>query len=356
VSKSIRRSELPIEINRETPPPDLYPFRDYFKGFEKVQAVRNVFGEETDAILGKLKVSFVSLKFMYMGIRDEDGNISVGTYHLQHSNLRTLYLDVIHELFHIKQWQEDRIHFTEEHQKFLGNFSLYYSSPIEVPAYKYTVREAQRIGMPKVEIAEYLKLGPVTPMVFRKFLRAMELGRAPKSMLRTKFPVRINRRAPISLFTFTDYFQGFEKVATVSTLLGKKTEEILKKLKVEFMHNSFMRIAPSDDGHLLVGIPYFKKSDPASIYLDVLLALNTLHPASGKSAKAESGAGDIEAYRAMLEEARRMGASDSEILEHFGGQRFVMSPAEYEKFLRKLGLKPSKKSSTQKRKNFAKSS
>ncbi|HYB03241.1 MAG TPA: hypothetical protein VED17_02180, partial [Nitrososphaerales archaeon] len=80
MSKSIRRSELSIEINRETPPPDLYPFTDYFKGFEKVEAVRSLFGEETDEILGKLKVSFVSLKFMYMGIRDEDGNISVGTY------------------------------------------------------------------------------------------------------------------------------------------------------------------------------------------------------------------------------------------------------------------------------------
>jgi len=66
--------------------------------------------------------------------------------------------------------------------------------------------------MPKAEIAEYLKFGPVTPMVFRKFLRAMELGRAPKSLPQTKFPVRINRRAPISLFPFTDYFQGFEKV------------------------------------------------------------------------------------------------------------------------------------------------
>jgi hypothetical protein len=99
MSQLVRRSELPIEINRETPPPDLFLFTDYFKGFEKVQAVRSVFGEETDAVLGNLKVSFISLKFMYMGIRDEDGNISVGTYHLGHSDLRTLYLDIVHELF-----------------------------------------------------------------------------------------------------------------------------------------------------------------------------------------------------------------------------------------------------------------
>ena len=159
---------------------------------------------------------------MYMGIRDEDGNINVGTYHLRHSDLRTLYLDVVHELFHIKQWHEDRIHFEKEHQKFLGDFSLYYSSPIEVPAYRYTVREAERIGMPKDEIVEYLKLGPASPRVFRKFLKEMELGRVSKSKTQTKFPVRINRKAPISLYSFTDYFHGFEKVPSVSTFTGQK--------------------------------------------------------------------------------------------------------------------------------------
>jgi hypothetical protein len=347
MSQLFRRSELPIKINREMPPPDLYPFTDFFKGFEKVQAVRSVFGDETEPVLGKLKVSFISLKFMYMGIRDEDGNISVGTYHLQNNDLRTLYLDVIHELFHVKQWHEDKIHFGEEHRKFMGDFSLYYSSPIEVPAYKHTVREAERIGMSRGEIAEYLKLGPAPPKVFGKFLKAMELGRATKSTPQTKFPVRINRKAPIALFPFTDYFQGFEKVATVNTLLGKNAGEILAKLKVEFMHNSFMRISPGDDGHLLVGVPYLEKSDPASIYLDVLLSLNMLHPASGKSRLEDI---TIDSYRAMLEEARRIGVPDSQILDHFSGQRFLMSRADYDGFLRKLGLgKPSRNSLTQRR-------
>ncbi len=260
MSQLFRRSEFPVKINRETPPPDLYPFTDYFKGFEEVQAVRSVFGEETDAVLGKLKVSFISLKFMYMGIRDEDGNISVGTYHLKNSPMRTLYLDVVHELFHIKQWQKDRIYFGKEHRKFMGDFSLYYSSPIEVPAYFHTVREAERIGMPKDMITEYLKLGPASPTVFRKFLKEMDLGHAPKSTPQTKFPVRINRKAPISLFPFTKHFEGFEKVDTINTLLGKKTDEILGKLKVEFMHNSFIRISPGEGGQLLIGVPYLKKS------------------------------------------------------------------------------------------------
>jgi hypothetical protein len=333
MSQLVRRLELPIEINRDTPPPALYPFTDYFQGFEKVQAVRSVFGDETEAILRKLKVSFISLKFMYMGIRDEDGNISVGTYHLKHSDKRTLYLDVVHELFHIKQWHEDKIRFGEEHRKFMGNFSLYYASPIEVPAYAHTVREAERIGMPRAEIVEYLKLGPAAPQVFRKFLKEMQLGRAPKSKPQTRFPVWINRKAPILLFPFTDYFKGFEKLPAISGLLGKKTDGILGKLQVEFLHNSFLRITPGEDGHLLVGVPYLKESDPVSVYLDVLLSLNLLHPDSRKR-----GEGETKAYRAMLGEARQMGVSDTEILEHFSGQRFLLSAANYGKFLRKLGL------------------
>jgi hypothetical protein len=341
-----RRSELPIEIDRETPPPVLFPFTDYFKGFEKVQAVKSVFGEKTDAVLESLKVSFISLKYMYMGIRDEDGNISVGTYHLGHSNLRTLYLDIVHELFHVKQWRDDKSYFEEEHKKFMGDFSKYYPSPIEVPAYKHTVREAERIGMPRDEIEEYLKLGPATPKVFGKFLKAMEFGRGPKTTPQAKFPVRINRKAPISLFRFKDYFQEFQEAAAISTLLGEKTDEILDQLKVEFIDSSFLRIIPGEDGHLLVGIPYLKKSELAPIYLDVLLSLNMLHRASKRTAQREFGDNAIESYKAMLEEARKIGVPDSEVLQHLGGQRFLMSPADYEKFVKKLGLgKPNKKSS-----------
>ena len=174
----------------------------------------------------------------------------------------------------------------------------------------------------------------------------MELDRS-NSTPQTKFPVRINRKAPIPQFFFTDYFQGFEKVAAMKTLLGEQTEKILDKLKVEFIHSSFMRIAPGEDGHLLVGVPYLEKSDPVSIYLDVLLSLNMLQLVSRQIPAQEwSGDGTIESYRAMLKEARKMGISDSEVMEHFTGPRFLMSSDDYKKFLQKLGLgKPKKKSS-----------
>jgi hypothetical protein len=350
----VRQFELPIKINRKTPPLELFPFTDYFKGFEKVQAVRSVFGEETDAVLKKLKVGFISPKFMFMGIRDEDGSIGVGTYHLAHSDLRTLYLDVVHELFHIKQWRDDRKYFEKEHRKFMGNFSVYYSSPIEVPAYKHTVREAERIGMSRDEIVEHLKMGPVPPKIFAKFLKAMELGRGPKSSRQLRLPVRINRKVSVSLFPFTAYFKGFEKVAAVRSLLGERTDQVLDQLRVEFVHISFLQIIPSDeDGHILVSVPYLKRSERASIYLDILLCLNIVKRASeGRRTPnpTEREFGDyaalLESYKAVLEEARRIGVPDAKVLEHMSIPRFVMGPSDYEKFLRKLGLgKTNRKSS-----------
>ena len=38
----------------------LYRFTNYFKGFEKVEAVRKIFGENTERVLRDLKVEFFS--------------------------------------------------------------------------------------------------------------------------------------------------------------------------------------------------------------------------------------------------------------------------------------------------------
>jgi hypothetical protein len=220
VRRLVRQLKLPVRINLETLTSTLQSFTDYFKGFEKVKAVRDVFGENTDVILQNLKIGFVSYRRMYMGIRDEDGNISIGTYHLKHSDLRTLYLDVVHELFHVKQFMENKEYFREEHKKFMLDRSLYYLSPIEVPAYNHTVREAERIGMSNDEIINYLKMEPVPPRVFNKFLEEMGLKREATSSpaSRAKLFVRINRNPLLTLLPFTNCFEGFEKIPAIPGL------------------------------------------------------------------------------------------------------------------------------------------
>ena len=108
----------------------------------------------------------------------------------------------------------------------MGDRSLYYASPIEIPAYEHTVREAERIGMTPEEITEYLKMGEAPPKVWRSFLKEMKLkkeGSKPAKRI-TKFPVKIKRDAPSRLYPFSEYFLGFEKVGAVRELFGDATE------------------------------------------------------------------------------------------------------------------------------------
>jgi DNA-dependent RNA polymerase auxiliary subunit epsilon len=348
VASSNRGARLPVRLNRKSPSPSLAPFTEYFQGFERVEAVRAVFGDRTEKVLGGLKIGFIPNRGMYMGIRDYDGNIAVGSYHLRNSPTRTLYLDIVHELFHINQRMTDEAWFHAEFMKFMADRSLYYASPIEIPAYEHTVREAERIGMTPEEITEYLKMGEAPPRVWRRFLKEMKLGtKKPPGRKVTRFPVKIKRETKSDLHPFTDYFIGFEKVPAVRELLGESAASALAAMKVEFIDSPFPTIYPSEeDGHLIVANDYFRKGTVKSLYLDAFLGLSIVKELSsgGPGFDAEdddwNSPGMIKAHASMVTEARRLGLSEAEIVEHLRLPGFLMSPAGYRKFLRALGLRP----------------
>jgi hypothetical protein len=344
------KPQLPVKITRKFPPPTLQPFTDYFQGFEKVQAVRKVFGDETSKVLAKLKIGFISMRYMYMGINDDDGNLGVGTYHLAHAPLKTLYLDIVHELFHVKQFMEDKEYFHEQHMRYLKNGfdpSLYYQNAIEIPAYEHTVREAERIGLGYDEIVDYLKIGEVDPEVFAEFLGKMRL-KPSQNATKQKLPIRIKRKAQMPLHPFTDFFKGFEETEAIHTLFGNNTNHILDQIKVEITRFPFNVIMPSEDGHLIISEQYLKGGDVKLLYTDIILCMNLLKRISeGHSPFTSDGQeyGDnpdiIESYKTAVREARRIGVTETEILAHVGMARRLMSPPAYKRFLRKLGLKES---------------
>ncbi|MDG6929437.1 MAG: hypothetical protein JRN39_03705 [Nitrososphaerota archaeon] len=140
---------LGVGIRRDAPV-KLYPFLDYFRGFEDNPAVREIFGDGAGTVLGGLKVEFFSSPFGYMGTSDQDGHLLVSTHHLKTGDFKTLYLDVIHELCHVKQHMDGRPLFSQEYE--------YVDNPTEVEAYLSTVKEARRIGLTDAEIIEYLKV------------------------------------------------------------------------------------------------------------------------------------------------------------------------------------------------------
>jgi hypothetical protein len=162
----MKEQNLNVEINRDAPVA-LHPFTDYFKGFESVKAVRSIFGKKTGTVLRNLKVEFFSAKFGYMSVSDDDGHLLISTHHLKNSEAKVLYLDVIHELFHVKQFMDGKELFQSEFE--------YVDSPIEVPAYKFTVEEASRIGMQREEIVEYLKVEWVSEEQHLRLLKTLGL-------------------------------------------------------------------------------------------------------------------------------------------------------------------------------------
>jgi hypothetical protein len=146
-----------------------YPFTDYFEGFEKVAAIRSLFGEKTDEVLRKQKVEFYSSRFGYMGVSEDDGHILISAYHLKNSDPVILYLDVFHELHHVKQYMDGK-------KLFLDDFE-YVDSPIEIEAYLATVREAKRIGMTDKEIIDYLRIEWITEEQLQRLIGRMGLVR-----------------------------------------------------------------------------------------------------------------------------------------------------------------------------------
>jgi len=125
-----------------------YPFLDYFKGFENVEIIKQILGEKTREVLGSLKVEFTPIGG-YMGVNPFNGHLMINPRYLNNGNRLDIYLDLIHELVHIRQ-------FIEGTELFDANYS-YVERPTEIEAYRYVVKEAQRLGKSDERICEYLK-------------------------------------------------------------------------------------------------------------------------------------------------------------------------------------------------------
>ena len=126
----------------------IYPLSDYFKGLEKIEAVRRIFGEETEEVLHNLKIQFTLLGG-YMGVNPFNGHLMVNPKYLNNGDRLDIYLDLIHELVHVRQFMEGK-------ELFNANFD-YVERPTEVEAYRYAVEEAKKLGKTDERICKYLK-------------------------------------------------------------------------------------------------------------------------------------------------------------------------------------------------------
>jgi hypothetical protein len=147
-----------------------YPFADFFKGFEDVEAVRRIFGEKTEEVLRNLQVEFAGFRG-YMGVSDVDGHLMVSAYYLQNGDLIDIYLDIIHELVHVKQFMEGKKLFDDRYD--------YVGRPTEIEAYRHAVEEARRLGLNDASICLYLKTEWMSESELKKLTKALNVEYVP---------------------------------------------------------------------------------------------------------------------------------------------------------------------------------
>lgn len=140
----LRKSPLNRILRVSTP----RSFAVYFKDFEKIEAVKGIFGEKTAEVLQNLKIDLIWVKG-YMYVDSSNGHLVISARYLKTGNKVDIYLDLIHELCHVKQFMEGKDLFDPQYS--------YVERPTEIEAYLYTVQEARRLGLSDKRICQYLK-------------------------------------------------------------------------------------------------------------------------------------------------------------------------------------------------------
>ncbi|MDE1852314.1 MAG: hypothetical protein KGI38_01070 [Thaumarchaeota archaeon] len=137
------------------------PFTNIFGGFERVRAVRAIFGRRTKEVLDNLSVEITKGRG-YMRISDSEDSIMVNAKYLGEGNEVDVYLDVIHELVHIRQHSEGKELWDRRYD--------YVDRPTEIEAYRVAVKEARRLGMTDDQVIQYLKVEWIPDKDFLRFL------------------------------------------------------------------------------------------------------------------------------------------------------------------------------------------
>ncbi len=139
-----------VRINRDVKKREC-AFTDVFEGFQQVQAVKRIFGKDTPKTLAGLMVKVPNnARWGYMWVDEKKGVLVVNRSYLREGDIASLYLDVIHELVHIKQRMEGRDLFDEKYE--------YVDRPTEIEAYTVAAGEALRIGMSRRQVLKYLEI------------------------------------------------------------------------------------------------------------------------------------------------------------------------------------------------------
>jgi hypothetical protein len=139
-------------------------FLEYFKAFDKVPAVQAIFGDKTTAVLSQLKVELSWLNG-YMYVDGNDGHLVISKKYLNSGNRTEIYLDLIHELCHVKQFMDGKELFDPRY--------AYVDRPTEIEAYRYCIKEARRLGFSQERIRRYLRTEWMNDTDFERLVKSV---------------------------------------------------------------------------------------------------------------------------------------------------------------------------------------
>jgi len=142
-------------------------FLEYFKGFDKVQAVQGIFGEKTTEVLSHLEVELSWLNG-YMYVDGSDGHLVISKSYLSSGDKTEIYLDLIHELCHVKQFMDGKELFDPRYE--------YVDRPTEIEAYRYCINEAKRLGLNDERIRCYLRTEWMSDKDFRRLAKSVDVS------------------------------------------------------------------------------------------------------------------------------------------------------------------------------------
>jgi hypothetical protein len=102
-----------------------------------------------------------------MSVDNQDGSITIGLSHLQQSDTEILYLDIIHELVHVRQ-QRDGLDLYDKTKAYVDRIT-------EIDAFALAVKEARRIGFTEAQILNYLRVEWITPQEHRRLAKRLDV-------------------------------------------------------------------------------------------------------------------------------------------------------------------------------------
>ena len=157
-----------IKINRDVIE-GTYRLEEIFAGLQNNEILLKIFKtkEELDDVFSIIKV-IVDMHSHYMHVNNEDASIVIGLEHLKNSDKQILYLDIVHELVHVKQQRQGLDLYDKSYS--------YVDRPTEVEAYAITVEEARRLGMKDQEIFDYLHVEWITSDEHKRLASAVGLS------------------------------------------------------------------------------------------------------------------------------------------------------------------------------------